>query len=59
MSTSVLAAGCMISNSFMIVAPSLEMVTPCRQMAFAAKTNDRHTALSRVGMARESPAQYV
>lgn len=31
MSTSVLAAGCMISNSFMIVAPSLEMVTPCRQ----------------------------
>lgn len=32
MSTKVLAAGCMISNNFMMVAPSFEIVTPCMQM---------------------------
>lgn len=32
MSTSVLAAGCTMSSSFMMVAPSFEMVTPCSSM---------------------------
>ena len=33
MSTRVLAAGWMISNNFIIVAPSFEIVTPCREKA--------------------------
>lgn len=36
----------MISNNFMIVAPSLEMVTPCKHMAVAAKTGDTCNAAS-------------
>lgn len=40
MSASVLAAGCTISSSFMIVAPSFDMVIPCTTQVCQAQACD-------------------